>query len=158
MKEVAENLFVGADQDCRTVSNDDDWAVVHACKHPCHHQQCGNPSPNHPNYLVYENGPDIYLNMVDMDRKQKHEFMEPMISNALDFIDNHIDSKKVLIHCNQAQSRSPTLAMLYLAKRMSKVSDEDYSLASSELKELYPQFNPGQGIHLYLEDYWSQIQ
>jgi hypothetical protein len=158
MEEVAENLFVGAENACRSVTKDEDWSVVHACKHPCHNNQCGNPSQGHPNYLVYEDGSDIYLNMVDMDRKQDHQFMQPMISATLAFVENRVNSQQVLIHCNQGRSRSPTLAMMYLAKRADQISDESYSQASTEFQDLYPQFNPGQGIHLYLQDYWNQIE
>lgn len=158
MKEVKDGLYVGAERNCRTARNDEDWAVVHACKHPCHQNKCGNPSQGHPNYLVYEDDTDLYLNMVDMDRKQKHEFMQPMVSETLDFVEDKIGSSKILIHCNKGQSRSPSLAMLYLAKRTENISDESYRQASTEFNELYPRFNPGRGIHLYLQDYWNQIQ
>lgn len=158
MEEVSQNLYVGAERDCRAVKHSEDWAVVHACKHPCHQNKCGNPSQGHPNYLVHEDGGNLYLNMVDMDRKQQHRFMEPMVSDTLGFIEVHVDSTDVLIHCNKAQSRSPSLAMLYLAKRTDQVSDESYSQASTEFRQLYPRFNLGRGIHLYLQDYWHQLE
>ena len=158
MQEVHEDFFVGAERGCPTKSTDEDWAVVHACKHPCHQNAVGGQvSQNHPNYLVLEDRDDLYLNIVDMNRKQKHEFMEPMVSATLDFVDQHISSKQVLIHCNQGQSRSPSLALLYLAKRAKEIPNESYRQASNEFRELYPQFNPAQGIHLYLQDYWDQI-
>lgn len=160
MQEVADTLFVGADHGCRsTKHSEDDWAVVHACKHPCHQNAVGGQvSSNHPNYLVLEEETDLYLNMVDMDRKQQHQFMEPMISATLDFVEQHLNSKQILFHCNQGQSRSPCLAMLYLAKRANKISDKSYEQASIEFRELYPNFNPGRGIHLYLQDYWNQLE
>lgn len=157
MEEVAENLFVGAERSCRSVRRDDGWAVIHACKHPCHNNKCGNPPQGHPDYLVHRDGSDLYLNMVDMDRKQKHQFMDPMISETLEFIGDHMGSTQVLIHCNQGQSRSPSLAMLYLAKRTNEISDESYNQASTEFQELYPRFNPSRGIHLYLQDHWNQL-
>lgn len=158
MKEVLENLFVGDEQDCRTVRATPEWAVVHACKHPCHHTKCGNPSAGHPDYLVYRDRNDLYLNMVDMERKQKHEFMEPMVAAALDFVDEQLDSTTVLIHCNKGQSRSPSVAMLYLAKRAAEVSDDGYRQATSDFRERYSQYNPGRGIQLYLQDYWHQLK
>ncbi len=36
---------------------------------------------------------------------------------ALDFIDKWYDGKNILINCDLGQSRSPTIALLYLAKR-----------------------------------------
>ena len=47
--------------------------------------------------------------------------------------------------------------MLYLAKHTSVISDESYAKASNEFQKRYPQLNPGRGIHLYLEDYWNQM-
>lgn len=158
MEEVYEGLFVGAENSCRTSKINNDWAVIHACKHPCYQNKVGQVGSSHPNYLVLEEDNDLYLNMVDMDQKQKHQFMEPMIDAALTFVEKHIESKQVLFHCNQGQSRSPTLAMLYLAKRTNQISDESYTEASNEFEELYPQHNPGRGIHLYLQDYWNQIK
>jgi predicted protein tyrosine phosphatase len=157
MEEVYENIFVGADDSC-VKSRNEDRAVVHACKHPCHQGAVGGQvSQSHPNYLVLEDESDLYLNMVDMDGKQKHEFMQPMVSATLEFVDEFQEAKQVLIHCNQGQSRSPTLAMLYLAKRTDELPDDSYLVAANEFRDLYPRFSPGQGIQLYLQDYWNQL-
>lgn len=160
MKEVHPSLFVGDEQDCITTKESEKWTVVHACKHPCHQNAVGysgSLSRSHPNYLIYEKGQDLYLNMVDMDRKQEHEFMEPIVSSTLDFVEDHINSNKVLIHCNEGESRSPALAMLYLAKRENAIRKDTYAEAKQDFKELYPRFNPSRGIDLYLEDYWQQL-
>lgn len=158
MEEIHDNLFIGAENSCRTTRGNEDWAVIHACKHPCHQNKVGRQvGQNHPNYLVLEEETDLYLNMVDMDRKQQHQFMEPMISAALDFTGQHIDSHNILFHCNQGQSRSPSLALLYLAKRDNQITDESYTEATTQFQQLYPKHNPGRGIRLYLEDYWNQI-
>lgn len=158
MEEVMDNLFVGDERDCRTIRGDEAWRTVHACKHPCHQNQCGNPSQGDPDYLVHEAGTELYLNMVDMDRKQDHRFMEPMIAATLDYIENNVPSQEVLIHCNQGQSRSPSLAMLYLAKRTDLVSNESYRQAAAEFQDRYPRYNSGRGIRLYLQDYWDQLE
>ena len=156
MLEVTNNLFVGDEASC--VRDSPEYAVVHACKYPCHNAMCGNPPNSHPNYLVKDGGKDLYLNMVDMDRKQKHQFMEPMVTATLEFVASHIDSEPFLIHCNQGQSRSPSLAMLYLAKRTDEISDKSYQASRREFQELYPPYNPSPGIHLYLQDYWDQLK
>ena len=156
MREVHRNLYVGDGADCTGVAKD--WSVVHACKYPCHNRMCGNPPQGHDDYLTRIDGDHLYLNMVDMDQKQKHEFMEPMLSASLDFIQSSIDSNSVLIHCNQGVSRSPTIGMIYLAKRAGEISNKGYRPATEEFSEKYPQYNPGRGIHLYLEDYWDAIE
>lgn len=156
MLEVTDGLFVGAEDSC--VNGSPEYAVVHACKYPCHNAVCGNPSADHSDYLVKEVGNDLYLNMVDMEDKQQHQFMEPMVSATLEFVETHIDTEPVLIHCNQGRSRSPSLAMLYMAKRTDEISDESYLTSSREFQELYPPFSPSRGIHLYLQEYWHQLE
>lgn len=160
MKEVHQSLFVGGERDCIETKGSEKWAVVHACKHPCHQNAVGysgNLPQSHPNYLTYRKDRDLYLNMVDMDRKQDHEYMEPIVSSALDFVEDYIGSNKVLIHCNKGESRSPALAMLYLAKRENAIEKDTYSEAKQDFQELYPRFNPSRGIDLYLQDYWHQL-
>lgn len=158
MEEVSEDLYVGDDSDCK---NGSQMAIVHACKHPCHQSEIGYSGSlpqDHPEYLVARRDSDLYLNIVDMDRKLSHDYTEPIVSAALDFIDENIDSQEVLIHCNQAQSRSPALAMLFLAKRRDEISDTSYRHAKDELGNLYPGYSPGKGIEAYLGDYWDQLE
>lgn len=159
MEEISENLYVGAESSCNRFSGENK-VIIHACKHPCHQNAVGyskNLSSNHPDYLIKETESDLYLNIVDMERKQSHEFMEPILSKALEFMDDKIDSNEVLVHCNEGRSRSPSIAMLYLAKRIDTISDQSYSKAAEEFNQLYPKFNPTRGIMLYLRDYWNQI-
>ena len=102
MIEVDDNLFVGDVNDC-FYENKEEWVVVHACKYPCHKVAVnyrGNLHRSHPNYLFLEKGNHLFLNMVDMDKPLSHEYTEPIITATLNFIAKHIDSKKVLIHCN----------------------------------------------------------
>jgi hypothetical protein len=52
MIEVYDRLFVGTERDC--FHKRDGWAVVHACKHPCHVNAVGysgSLSNTHTNYL-----------------------------------------------------------------------------------------------------------
>lgn len=158
MEEVAENLFVGDESDCYHAS---EMAVVHACKHPCHQDELGysgSLSQDHSEYLVASRNSDLYLNIVDMDRKFSHDFTEPIVTAALDFIEEHIGSTEVLVHCNQGQSRSPALAMLFLAKRRDDIPASSYEDAKQEFREMYPLFRPGNGIDAYLRDYWNELE
>lgn len=158
MEEVYEGLYVGAEGSCARVGGE--FAVVHACKHPCHQRgvgYSGDLDPDHPEYLVADRDTDLYLNLVDMPRKLDHGYTEPIVSSALEFVDDHISDRPVLIHCNEGLSRSPSLAMLYLAKRVGAVSDRSYQDAKADFSELYPAYSPGRGIHLYLEDWWDEL-
>jgi predicted protein tyrosine phosphatase len=159
MIEVSENLFVGNERDC-FYDNRDDWVVVHACKHPCHQTAIGysgNLNSHHPNYLIFSRDNHLYLNLVDMDKPFGHVYTEPIISAALNFIASNIESKKVLIHCNRGESRSPALALLFLAKRRSSISNESYETAKREFSEVYPNCRFGSGIDSYLARHWSDL-
>lgn len=119
---------------------------------------CGSLSTDHPEYLVATRDDDLYLNLVDMDRQLKHEFTEPIVRTALEFIDTRIGSTDVLIHCNQGRSRSPALALLYLAKRDGAIIDTSYGDATAAFRERYPRFAPGRGVDAYLRAYWDAFQ
>jgi predicted protein tyrosine phosphatase len=109
MIEVYSRLFIGSELDYEgTVSHQSGWAIVHACKEPYHRQALGYsgravPS-THPEYLIAQRGKRLILNMVDTDNPRF--FAKEMIIRALDFIDQQrADGLKVLIHCNQGESR-----------------------------------------------------
>lgn len=158
MEEVFDDLFVGADDAC--VRSRDGWAVVHACKHPCHQRAvgyAGSLPQSHEEYLVALRDTDLYLNVVDMDQKLSHEYTEPIVSAGLDFIEDHIESRHVLIHCNQGMSRSPSLAMLYLAKREAVIPGGSYGEAKAAFEDRYPRFLPGPGVEAYLRDHWPDL-
>ena len=156
MKEILKNLFVGSDADCSSAASG--IAVIHACK-TCHQRgvgYSGNLSSTHPNYLIYENGNHLFLNMVDMERELLAKFTHPIMESALAFIRFHIADKKVIIHCNQGQSRSPSIGLIYLAQT-ENVSKQSYQVAKREFSRIYPAYLPGTGIELYLINNWESI-
>lgn len=106
----------------------------------------GSLSRDHADYLTCRQDNDLYLNFVDMDRKQSHEFMQPILTTAMDFIHEHLPGGRLELHCNQGRSRSPTIAMLYLAKRAGKIPSDSYRSARSSFQDLYPDYNPGGGF------------
>lgn len=149
MEEVYEDLFVGADRSCTRMADEEEWAVVHACKHPCHQRAVGyegNLRQNHLEYLVVKRDTDLYLNLVDMDRKLSHQYTEPIVLAALDFIEGHIDTGPVLVHCNKGMSRSPALALVYLATRAGTIPDTSYMAAKEAFNDRYTAFDPGRGV------------
>ena len=160
MIKLHENLFVGDGNDC-FYEDKPDWVVVHACKHPCHQRAVGysgNLNRLHPNYLILSKENHLYLNMVDMSMPLSHEFTLPIISTTLDFIEKNIGSKKVLIHCNLGRSRSPALALLFLAKRKNVISNKGYQNAKEDFVKIFPSYQPGKGIESYLIDYWDELK
>jgi len=156
MIEVHKNLFVGNEVDCYSSKG---FAIIHACKSPCHQRALnyrGNLPQNHPNYLIYEEGDNLFLNMVDMEQPLLPKFATPICKKALEFIDKNIKNKKVLIHCNHGLSRSPSLALLYLSKK-GIINNESYNKAVEAFINLFPNYNPNNGIASYLRTEWSDL-
>jgi len=154
MFEVYPNLFVGNESDC-FYHEKEHWAVIHACKSPCHQRilcYTGSLPENHPNYLVYENGNHLFLNIIDPPAPL---FKTQLFTQSLDFISNRISERKVLIHCNNGLSRAPSIALLFLAKRFQAISNENFMLAATDFKKLYPYYQPGRGIVCYLAQNWQ---
>lgn len=112
--------------------------------------------PSHNNYLIKEEPGHIYLNIVDMAHLS-HEFTYPIISAAVNFMKDKIDTCQIIIHCNQGVSRSPALALVFLAKILNEISKESYDLAKDDFIELYPPYCPGIGVDNYLRKHWNDL-
>jgi len=113
MVEVHTRLNVGNGESCRAGSPG--FAVVHAFKSPCHQNSVGYrgslPS-HHPNYLWLQRPQDLYLNLIDPPVPL---FKIESFSCFLTFATTHYgNGATVLIHCNQGESRAPSLALLFL--------------------------------------------
>lgn len=121
MKEVYPNLFIGTESDYENNKTlFDKWCVVHAYKEPYHRNvlgYTGRGAPKEsPYYLfLYDEKHHLILNIVDTD--DSRFFNDNMINEAINYCINGLNNgKQVLIHCNQGESRVPSLAMLVLRK------------------------------------------
>lgn len=137
MIQVYKNLWVGDDSDCKQ-----DFAVVHACK------SCFFESIPY-DYLINRKGKDLFLNLVDAP-KLIPKYNTPIIHAVLNFMN---ENSPVLIHCNKGESRSPSIAMLYMAIK-GYIPNETYGTAYEAFKDLYPPFCPNKGITKYLLSNW----
>jgi hypothetical protein len=157
MRQISERIFIGAESDHRT--GDNQWAIVHACKSPCHQAALGYRGSlrrSHPNYLVLEMETDLYLNMIDPPGPL---FMPPLFTSFLEFAARQWEQgKSILIHCNQGESRAPSLGLLFLAKYKGEISNESFAKAAAEFQELYPLYQPGEGIQIYLKTHWADFE
>lgn len=79
------------------------------------------------------------------------------LSNEIDFsfLDEYKEQGyKLLIHCNQGESRAPTLGMLYAA-RFGAFGYADFATSVRELQKIYPQYNPKMNIYKTVEALWQ---
>lgn len=91
-----------------------------------------------------------------MDRELLSKYTNPIIKSALNFIRDHIKAEKILVHCNQGQSRSPSIGLVYLAQN-GNISSTSYINAKKEFVKIYPEYLPGKGLELYLHKNWESV-
>ncbi|MGD9937531.1 MAG: phosphatase [Methanoregulaceae archaeon] len=159
MIEIHPNLFIGDENDyeCR-VRCESGWHIVHACKDPNHRQALGyrtRAAPkDHPEYLIARRDGRLILNLIDPPNPA---FVpKEIIDAALDFIHSNIGDTRVLVHCNQGESRSPAIGMLYLATHTRKLPFKDFFEAEAAYRTIYPAYNPGPGIRGFLINHWAE--
>jgi len=155
MIEVHKNIFVGSEIGCFH-DQKEDWIVIHACKNPCHCHAVGyggNLPNTHSEYFISEKENHLYLNMVDMKRPFSPTHTHPMMKKDLNLIYSSINDKKILVHCNMGQSRSASIVLLYLA-RENKISKDSFNEVFKNFLDIYPNYNPGEGIKSYLNFNW----
>lgn len=158
MIEIYQNLYVGDQTDFeRKVRNQMGWSIVHACKEPYHREAVGysgrGAPKHHPEYLIAKRGNRLMLNLIDPENPAY--IPKEIIDEALSFIDQHLnDGKKVLVHCNQGQSRSPGIGMLYLAKE-GQIENGSFNEALMEFKKIYPLISMARGMTGFLMKNWN---
>jgi len=158
MKEIDTNIFVGSLEDYENIKYNPDFVFVQACKEPCHRQALGYTgraaNKNHPEYLVAYRPQRIILNIVDVDTGKY--FSNILFEKSIEFISSNIkNQKKVLIHCNQGLSRSPSIGLLYLAINK-KIRNRTFWDAKEDFLKIYPEYAP-KGVQDFLIENWSNL-
>ncbi len=159
MIEIYPNLYVGNQEAYeQEVAGQPGWKVVQACKEPYHRQALGYKGSaadkNHPEYYLAYRDNRLILNLVDADDPKY--FHAAVIDAALEFIHAGLtEGHKVLVHCNQGESRSPSIALLYLVY-CGAITAATVPEAELQFKQRYPTYNPKTGIRGYLLQNWDR--
>jgi len=147
------NLYIGSILGLQQIDYKN-WAYVHATQ-TIHYKIMGwdrkynKPDRHHPSYIIYEKENRFSLNWVD-GAAHLYEWSGPKtFIKVLDFIDKWIIKRNVLIHCDQGQSRAPTLGLLYLAKRLKTIPNDSFISAKNSFMNTYPNYIPA-GIGEYV--------
>ena len=160
MIEIHPNLYVGHQGDYEhQVKGQDGWAVVHACKEPYHRQLLGygtrGAPKDHADYLYAERGNRLYLNLVDAPRPAY--IPKEIINKAIAFIHEKLaEDLKVLVHCNQGESRSPGIGFLYLLRGTDVLPLTSLDAALAKFRQIYPAFSPSGGISGFIAANWEE--
>lgn len=155
-QQIADLVYLGDLSTCRPGSPD--LAVIHACKSPCHQHAIGytgSLKPDHPHYLTLRQPFDLYLNIIDPPVPL---FQIETFRHFFDFAADHTSAARpLLIHCNKGESRSPTLALLHLALQRNTLPQASFAAASAAFREIYPAYQPGEGIRQFVSAHWNQL-
>ncbi len=109
-------------------------------------------NPSSPYYLFKKEDDAIYLNMIDGDNPKYVN--DEMINPALDFIHQHIkNGSEVFIYCSLGESRSPSIALMYLLEN--KLIERNESTIQLFKKDFYPNYQPKMGNLLYIKNRWG---
>jgi hypothetical protein len=150
---VADRLSFGDNEAC-TLQDDGSIAVVHACRHRCYRNAAKRDdlrsdwdcSPIEEEY-------HLYLDIVD---RPDPVFEIEHFAEFFRFVNHHIKLRHVLIHCNQGQSRAPTFALLYMAKRLGLLPNGSYDEAAEQFSSCFP-YSPNSGISSWVRDNWDLL-
>jgi predicted protein tyrosine phosphatase len=161
MIKIFNNIFCGDESDAREVVGLCDWIILHCCKDPFHKELVGyrgKLNSTHPNYSYIIKGNRMALNLVDIDSYNPDylEFNYNMFSQAFSFLDKNSSGNNILIHCNQGESRAPSLTMLYL-KHIGFFEKDDFSVAKQKFIQIYPNFKPKKNIITNIEQLWDRF-
>lgn len=135
---------------------------MHCCKHPFHVEFAGYKGKkslpaDHPDYALKRVGNRMALNLVDMDRFDPSylDFNRKMLEKAFEFLDEHYNNgDKILIHCNQGESRGPTIGLLYVS-RMGEYNYSNFHDSVESFKIKYPRYSPKANIYKTVESLWG---
>ena len=106
---------------------------------------------DNPNYLYKEEENAIYLNMIDGNNPDY--VSDKMIDAALIFIRRNLEeNNKVFVYCSLGESRSPSIALMYLLE-YGHIKKE---AALQKFKEdYYPNYFPKDGNKFYILRRWA---
>lgn len=152
MIQVMDDLYVGNQADDELLADRGDWYFVHAARDPYHRRALGytgRAAPkDSPEYLVARRSNEMMLNL--LDPVDPAYIPDEIIDAALGAIRENLPTHKVLVHCNQGLSRSPTIAMLYMAKHGPLREMLPFEVIQN-FKRIYPDYAPAKGMRLYAQ-------
>jgi predicted protein tyrosine phosphatase len=93
--------------------------------------------------------------MIDPERPMfMPEMFEDFFAHA---IPRWEEGSRLLTHCNQGRSRSPSLALLLLASQSEEIPEDTFAKAREQFREMYPSYRPSRGINIYLQQNWQDL-
>lgn len=142
--------------------NNNRTSFLLCAKNPFHKDIVGydkNCPKDHPEYF-YASRPEQHLMALNMiDAPDPKFFNDNMIDDALKFIyDFFTLGNDIIVVCNQGESRSPTMCLMYLMKYGYISKEKTWGEVAYEYSKIAPEWNPGAGIGEYCKRFWEKIR
>lgn len=155
---IPGRLFIADRQGCtgtRHNRNGKSAAVCHACK-TCHQAKAGRLSPTDRRYLGFVEDVDQWLNLIDASAAF---FQVQSFTMFLKFArKTWTDERPLVIHCDRGQSRSPMLALLFMAKVLEMLPDTGLDDAMDAWELVHGPLDPGEGLETWLRAHWQALE
>lgn len=154
---LCNNLYTGSTEGL--VFTGKDWFIVSATQR-LHYYHLGwtkdtvDKASKDYLYRTFKNR--LTLNWVDGPKHLFEWYTPDKFAYFLDLLESNVQSRKVFIHCDQGKSRGPSLALLFMAKRLGTISSVSASHAHNDFLKKYPSYSPG-GIFNFLNDNWGKL-
>ncbi len=160
MHQIDDRLFLASSTDSQTVVQGS-FAVLLVCEWPCRffEEQLGRPVSTlfqqQSEVLVGSGKPYLHL---ELSNQEIPNYQARDFNDALDVIARWRQTHDVVIMSENAESRSASLALLWLAFRAKKISNSSYRAARLDFTNLYPRYVPWPGLVIFLEQWWDSLR
>lgn len=166
MRKIIDGLYVGTVDDIEIANRSENFSIIGACKDPLHRKHARISGATHegyvgrampksePEYLYAERDHALYCNLIDAPEEKY--IPDEIIQKCIKFINNeHNDDRNVLIVCNKAESRSPSIAFIWMISQ-GAFNAGDFDTAIGMFRDnFYPEYCPGKGMFDYTKKYWE---
>lgn len=161
MIEIVPGLHIGAGTDFDTVEHNTNWFIISAAKEPWHRQALGytgrGAPKEDPEYLAAYRPRHMIMNLVDPNDAKwiPRELIDAALDEILIKLD---DGFEVLVHCNQGESRAPSIGLLFL---LTQGREEFAGCENGEevmdvyRNEFYEDYNPSEGFTQFINQNWK---
>lgn len=168
MVQIYDNVWVGKVEDLRLIENSPVFSILGVCKEPLHRRHAklkgavtegylGRAMPREePEYLYAVRDHALYCNLIDTPFVQY--ISDEIIEKCMEFIDSELEKgQEVLIVCNQAISRPPSIALMWLIKHnMFNVNCKFREVFEDFKRDYYPMYDPSEGFYEYVKNFWNE--
>jgi hypothetical protein len=158
MLRLAERLYLGKCRECQLAAVRQ-ASLLYACHWPCARaRQPYAPLEACPVLTAIasgrENGRLKFFNLINTEIPN---YQVSQIVHFLDLIDQRLAAADVYLIGEQAESRAPSLALLWLAFRGGHISRSSFAAARADFSRLYPGYAPWPGWVIFCEQEWDAL-